>query len=99
MILLALTSVPLGTLSLVQYARNGGVSSLAGMAGAAWAIAGVALIHIGAPGAIFFPGMLTIVLAGALMRVLSGERSKVLLAKSGGLCIILAAVSIGLVFL
>jgi len=99
LVLLALTSVPLGILGITLYRRNRDPSSLAGIAGAAWAISGVALIYMGIPGTVFFPGMLAIVLAGVLMRVRSGERSTILLVKLGTLCFALVAVSIGLVFL
>ncbi|OGS52434.1 MAG: hypothetical protein A3K75_04300 [Euryarchaeota archaeon RBG_13_61_15] len=97
-LLLAMTSVPMGLYSLSEFLRNERTRGFFGMLAAGWSIAGVVLVSVGVPGLVFFPGLLVIVLAGSALRFREGRTTGLalrMLVIGSVLCI----VSVGLVFL
>ncbi len=99
LILLALTSAPLGLVSVLSFYRSRDIAYIAGIAGAVWAFAGVLIIRAGMPGTVLFPGMLAIVLAGVVLRLHAGDRSRALIVKAFVLSSTLLFVSAGVLML
>ena len=97
-LILAMTSVPIGTVGLIDYVSQRSTGALFGMLGAGWSIAGVVLISFGVPGMIFFPGLICIMLVGSLLQ-LRTERKKILYVKAGLLTTVCAVLATWMVFL
>ncbi len=97
-LLLALTSIPLGIVSLFEFRLQSSPRALYGMIGAGWAMGGVLLIVVGVPGVIFFPGLIAIMLFGTLMQ-LRQKKERLLYVKAGFLTVICGSLAVGMVFL
>lgn len=96
-LLLVLTSVPIGLLSLSEFSNIRSTRSILGMLASAWSAGGVVAVMYGVPGTIFFPGLLLISLAGGAIE-LRASFTNARLARMALTVFLLAFVSIGLVF-
>ncbi len=97
-LLLALTAVPLGIASFIEFRSQSSPRALYGMIGAGWSMGGVLLIVVGVPGIIFFPGLIGIMLFGTLMQ-LRQKKERLQYVKAGLLTIICGSLAVWMVFL
>jgi len=97
-LLLVLTSFPLGILGLVEFRDRKHIGPMFSMIAAAWSIAGVILVSAGVSGLLFFPVLLVIMLAGDVLEYRSDKR-KFTIVKGLLVSTVLAVVTAAMVIL
>ena len=95
---LAFASAPLGLVALYDFTSGERERGLFGVASAAWSLCGVVLVYYGAPGLLFFPGLLAILIVASLRRARRGG-GRLQYAKATLLAVLLCLTTVGMVLM